>query len=340
MHTAEDYQNRNINLHVNTNIVSIDPQKKMIADSERNVFPYDALLIASGAESNIPPLLGTDKKNIFALRTIDDALRLKKAAEKTNHAILIGGGLLGLEAAKGLIELGLRVEVVEFFDRLLPRQMDKDGAKNLQAQLEKQGFIFHLGAKVKEISGGNDADGILLENGEHIPSSLILFSAGIKPNVVLAKSIGLAINKAIVVDEHMRTNFPDIFAAGDAAECNGMPGGIWPTAMSQGKCAGSNMTGSGSMYQSVPPSTKLKVAGINLVSTGNIDADNKLKSAVYKNNENYRKIVLENGVIKGFIFLGNIDGVKQCSAAMNNAKHVDSLYYEMQRKDFDFNKLM
>jgi nitrite reductase (NADH) large subunit len=188
--------------------------------------------------------------------------------------------------------------------------------------------------------GGENAEGIVLESGEQIPGDIILFSAGIKPNLDLAKSIGLAIGKSIIVDENMRTNIPNIFAAGDVAEFNEIPGGIWPTAMQQGKCAGINMAGGNSVYQSTPPSMKLKVMGTNLVSAGNIDTENKLTSAVYQNDAMYRKIVLENGIIKGFIFLGNIDGVNQCTTAMNNAKPVDAFYEDMQKENFDWNKLL
>lgn len=349
MHNGEYYQNRNIDLRLNTKIDVIDPQKKTVTDSKGVDYSYDELLIAAGAKSNIPPLPGTDKKNIFTMRTIDDTLRLKEAAEKaknTRNVLLVGGGLLGLEVGKGLIELGLKVEVIEFLERLLPRQMDIDGAAILQAQLEKQGFSFHLGAKVKEVTGKNSAaEGLLLEDGRQLSADLILFSAGIKPNLDLAKSMAqnivLKIQNSIVVDKHMRTSIPHIFAAGDVAEYNGIPCGIWPVAMQQGKCAGINMTGKDYAYQVVLPSTTLKVAGINLVSTGNIDAENKLKAAVCKNGENYRKIVFgDNGTIQGFIFMGNTDGVKQCTVAMNNSKQVDTLYEEMQKEDFNFNRLM
>lgn len=340
MHHAEYYWQQNINLHLNTKIVSIHSIGMSILDSSGKSYTYDELLIASGAESNIPSLPGIDKKNIFVLRTVDDASRLKKAAENAKKAILVGGGLLGLEAGRGLIDLGLKVEVIEFFDRLLPRQMDTEGARILQKQLEQQGFSFHLGAKAKEIAGGANAEGIILESGEKISADIILFSAGIKPNLDLAKNIGLAINKSIIVDENMRTNIPSIFAAGDAAEFKGAPGGLWTTAMKQGSCAGINMAGGNSIYQPTAPSTKLKVVGINLVSAGNIDAENKLKSAVYEGGGNYRKIVLENGIIKGFIFLGNIDGAAGCVSAMNSKKQTDAFYEEMRKADFNFNKLV
>ncbi|MDR2900616.1 MAG: FAD-dependent oxidoreductase [Treponema sp.] len=340
MPNAVNYQQRNIELHLHTKIVSIHSIGKTIQDAKGNSYPYDELLLSVGAVSNIPSLPGTDKKNVFALRTIDDALRIKEAAKNAKKVVLIGGGLLGLEAGRGMIELGLKVEVVEFFERLLPRQMDVNGAKILKEKLEGQGFSFHLGAKVKEVIGGTNAEGIILESGEKISGDIILFSAGIRPNLDLAKSIGLKTNKSIIVDEYMQTNIPSIFAAGDAAEFNGVPGGVWPTAMQQGTCAGKNMHGENTPYHVIPPSTKLKVVGINLVVSGNIDAENKLTSAIYKNGNNYRKIVLENGVIKGFIFFGNTDGATQCTAAMNSAKPIRASLEELQKEDFNFSTLM
>jgi nitrite reductase (NADH) large subunit len=282
-----------------------------------------------------------NKKGVFSLRRVDDATALRQAAAQTPSAILVGGGLLGLEAGHGLIKLGLKVQVVEFFDRLLPRQMDREGAAMLQSILESMGFEFYLGAKSREISGQEQASGLVLEDGRELQSPLILFSAGVTPDLTLARSLGqdLRVDKAIVVDEYMRASIDGVYAAGDAAEFGGMPGGIWPVALSQGRIAGANMTGAALSYQPQAPSTTLKIAGVSLVSAGNIDADGKLQAVVARQAGYYRKIVLDRGKIAGLIFLGDSAGAKQCQEAMNKGLDVSPHLDALSRRDFDFRLL-
>jgi nitrite reductase (NADH) large subunit len=286
---------------------------------------------------------------VFTLRTLADADAIVAAAKKTGSAALVGGGLLGLEAGHALVKLGLKVEVIELADRLLPRQMDKQGAVILQETLTGMGFSFRLNAQVKEITGVADGDkaaaagGIVFTDGSVIPCALVLFSAGVRPNLELAAPAGLETGKAIKVDEYMRTNVPGIWAAGDAAEYNGQPCGLWTVAMAQGRAAGASMAGELTAYVPQPPGTSLKVAGISLSSAGNIDAEERLTAKRFvrtgTKNSVYRKIVLEDDVIKGFIFLGSAAGVRECTAAMNQGRHIGKLTEELDREDFDFSRL-
>lgn len=343
MRSLNDYRDWGVDIHFNTSVESVDPDKKIVTDSKGTRFAYDALLLAMGATANTPPLKGSDKKGVFTLRTVEDALALRETASACQAAILIGGGLLGLEAGYGLIKLGLNVQVVEFFDHLMPRQMDKRGAAILQGMLEKMGFSFYLGARAQEILGDGRAEGLKLADGTIIPGGMVLCSAGISPNLELARQLaeisGLRIDKAIVVDDYMQTGAPDIWAAGDVAEYHGLPGGIWPSAMAQGRIAGINMAGGKEAYQAKAPSTSLKVAGIKLTSAGDIDPDNKLEAAIVSGQGHYRKIVLKNNVIKGIIFLGDVDGVRQCTDAMNTGKDLGPLAKELNNPDFDFDRL-
>jgi nitrite reductase (NADH) large subunit len=341
MHTREQYKQWQVDFRAETEVTAIDLKARAARASDGQKISYDALLLACGAQANIPPLPGADKKGVFSLRRVDDATLLRQAAGQSSSAILVGGGLLGLEAGYGLSKLGLKVQVVEFFERLLPRQMDRDGAAMLQAMLEAMGFEFYLGAKSREVSGREQAGGLVLEDGRELKSSLILFSAGITPDLSLARTLekDLRIDKAIVVDEHMRTSIADIYAAGDAAEFGGAPGGIWPVALNQGRVAGANMTGAALTYQPQAPSATLKVAGISLVSVGNVDADGRLPAAVARQDGYYRKIVLDQGKIAGLIFLGDTAGVRQCQEAMNKGLDVSRHLAALSRRDFDFNLL-
>jgi nitrite reductase (NADH) large subunit len=339
MHSLAKYEQWGIETRLNDNIIAIDPKAKTVHSAQSGPLAYDALLLACGASSNIPPLPGADKAGVLALRTLKDADAIKEAARQSKQAVLVGGGLMGLEAGHGLIKLGLKVQVVEFFDRLLPRQMDNAGGKILQAMLENLGFTFYLNARAQEITGAGRADGLLLQDGNKLSGSLVLFSAGIRPNLELAQAIGLKIDKAVQVDKNMRTSQPGIWAAGDMAEYQGQPGGIWPTALAQGKAAGADMAGQPVAYEAKAPSTALKVAGINLTSAGNIDPDDQLTIKRLQKGNIYRKIVLQDEVIKGFIFLGTTDGIRQCTEAMNQGKKLGSLAQELGDENFDFKRL-
>ena len=339
MHSFSKYKEWNVDLRLGENVIAIDPAKKEVNGEKTGKVPYDELLLAVGSNSFLPPVPGNGKAGVFTLRTLDDADALIDASKKNKTAVLVGGGLLGLEAGRALIKLGLKVEVVEFMDRLLPRQLDHESAKTLQGQLEEMGFSFHLSAKAQEINGGSEAVGLVLADGTCIESGLVLFSAGVRPNLELARLAGLAVDKAIKVDQYMKTSVPGIWAAGDAAEFNGQPCGIWPIAMAQGNAAGASMSGDPAAYVPQVPSTSLKVVGIDLVSAGNIDAENTGESKRYISGKIYRKIVLEGDVIKGIIFLGSTGGAYECIAAMNGGRHLGSLVEDLDRKDFDFSRL-
>ncbi|MDR0761407.1 MAG: FAD-dependent oxidoreductase [Treponema sp.] len=345
MHPLSKYEQWNVDLRLGETVTAIDAAKREVSGEKSGVAPYDELLLATGSSCFVPPVTGSGKPGVFTLRILDDADAIAAAAKKAKTAILVGGGLLGLETGRALIKLGLSVEVVEFADRLLPRQIDSRGAALLQKMLAGMGFSFHLDARTKEITGEPAVDGLELADGNRIDGELLVFSAGVRPNLELARAAGLAINKAIKVDEYMRTYdlqtaVPGIWAAGDAAEFAGQPCGIWPIAMAQGKAAGASMAGELSAYVPQAPSTSLKVAGISLTSVGNIDAENKLRAKCFVSDTVYRKIVLEEDIIKGIIFLGSEKGIKECTAAMNRNRHLGALAEQLDREDFDFSRLL
>ena len=186
IHHQSWYDQHRIDLHLNTRVTQIDAGQKFVETDQGQRFPFDQLLLATGGNSFVPPIKGADSPGVFTLRTLADADRIKQAAAGAKTAVLIGGGLLGLEAGNGLRKLGLKVIVVEFFPRLLPRQMDAAGAAILARQLEEMGFTFHLGAKTQEIVAAPDGMQVNLESGEQIKGDLVLISAGVRPDLSLA----------------------------------------------------------------------------------------------------------------------------------------------------------
>jgi len=319
------YSDHDIDLRLGTRIVGTEPGERVVVTEDARRISYDSLLIATGSHSFIPPIKGSEMKGVFALRSIQDARYIADYSKDIEEVVLIGGGLLGLEAGNALRKLGKRVMVVEFFPRLLPRQLDVDGAKRLQGIMEQMGFSFRLGAKTQEISGDDQVRTVLLEGGESLPAEMVIISAGVRPNLELAEPLGLDHDKGIRVDEHLRTNQPHIYAAGDVAEFKGMPYGIWPAAMDQGKIAGANMAGEEMVYKGTTMANTLKVVGVDLASAGNIDAENQFESRLFTDEEVYKKIVLENDQLIGCIMLGDTKGFNKITRVMSEKKDVSEI---------------
>jgi nitrite reductase (NADH) large subunit len=319
------YKETGIELMLKTRITTGDPLKKIVIAEDNKKIPYDKLLIATGSRSFIPPIKGSEKRGVLALRHIKDARDIINHTTDTEKVVIIGGGLLGLEAGNALRRLGKEVTVVEFFPRLLPRQLDVEGAQRLQAIMEGMGFTFRLGAKTQEIAGTDMVNGIHLEGGEILPARMVLISAGVRPNMDLAGPLGLDTDKGIKVDERLRTNQADIYAAGDVAEFRGMPYGIWPAAMEQGKIAGNDMGGGDMVYAGTTMANTLKVVGIDLASAGDIDAENKRESRIVSDRETYKKIVLDNNRIIGCIMLGDTKGFNRITKVMSEKRDVSAV---------------
>ena len=319
------YEDQNISLKLKTRIADVKLQEKTAVTEDNQKFAFDCLLIATGSHSFIPPIKGSEKEGVFTLRDIQDARNISAYAKNVENIILIGGGLLGLETGHALRKLGKRIMVGEFFPRLLPRQLDVDGARRLQEIMEEMGFSFRLGVKTQEITGDGQVSGILLEGGESLSGGMVIISAGVRPNMSLAEGLGLSVDKGIVVDEHLQTSQPGIYAAGDVAEFKGIPYGIWPAAMEQGKIAGINMGGGDMSYSGTIMANTLKVAGVDLASAGDIDAENEFEARVKTEGGIYRKIVIKDNHIVGCIMLGDTKGFNQITRMMTEKTDVSQI---------------
>jgi nitrite reductase (NADH) large subunit len=338
IHNSQWYEKNKIELHLKTTVTNIDPQKKIIKTDQNQTFKYDKLLLATGGYSFVPPIPGADSQSVFTLRTVADADRIIIRAKTSKEAVLIGGGLLGLEAGNGLRKMGLKVKVVEFFPRLLPRQMDTEGAAVLQKMLEDMGFKFHLGAVTKQITEARSRLSVHLDKGNKLSADMVLISAGVRPELTLAKSLGLEIDKGVQVDGHMQTGIKDIYAAGDLIEHQKHFYGIWPASMEQGRIAGANMAGKQEIYQGTVPVNSLKVTGIDLTSAGDIDPENRSESIVFQDQKNYiyRKFVIKNNNILGTILFGDTRGSQKILEAIKNKKDISAWKDKLGRPDFDF----
>lgn len=299
------YQEQRIALLTGVRVVAADPGQQTVTLHDGRTLPYDRLLLAAGSKPFLPPIKGVEKEGVFTLTTMADAQRIREAAAGIESALVVGGGLLGLEAGNGLRQLGKKVTIIEFFPRLLPRQLDPAAAALLQEMLQSMGFAFRLAASVNEILGDGQVTGLRLADGQELAGGLVLISAGVRPNLDLAALLGLTANRGVLVDEFLATNQASIYAAGDVVEFNATCYGSWTAAMQQGKVAGLNMAGQPTAYRGTVIANMLKVVGIDLASAGNFDPEGKLSAKTLITERSYTKIVLDEGVVVGGILLGN-----------------------------------
>lgn len=337
-------ERQRIALRLGEKVVRIRPAERQIETASGDTRGYDALLLATGARAAVPPVPGIDRKGVFVLRTLDDASALAGRLASSRRVAVLGGGLLGLEIARAIRgrEAPGEVTVVEFFDRLLPRQLDPAAAAILKAQFERAGIAVRLGAVATEILGGDEARGIQFRSGEVLGADTVVVAAGIKPETGVAAAAGLQVGRGIVVDDRLRTSAPGVFAVGDAAEHKGRIYGIIPAAFEQARAAAYNILGRDKDYGGTMPANTLKVAGLSLTSVGEIDAagpgyESRVRSAPEAGL--YRKIVLQEGRLADAIWMGTKKGAAEISRLVALQSDVGSLKDALLADDFDFVEL-
>ena len=338
IYNTDWYKEKRIELYSGTKIKKIEPDKKSIVTERDEKVSYDKLLLATGSTNFIPPIKGREKNGFFTLRTIGDVLSIKEYSLNNKKAVLIGGGLLGLEAARGLRVRGLDVTVVEFFPRLLPRQLDEKGAKVLQRLIEKMGINIVLNAQSDEVLGEDKVAGLKLKDGRNVDCNLIIISAGITPRIEIAKEAGISVNKGIIVNERFETNVKGIYAAGDCAEFQGRIYGLWTASTEQGTIAGNNIAGVDTIYSGTTPSTTLKIVGIDLTSIGVVNPEGEgFKELIREDgsNEVYKKLVIKDGKIVGAILLGDTKEVRTVAKLIKNSTDVSKFEDKLVDSKFD-----
>lgn len=303
------YNDQKITTWLNTKVASIDPQARQVVLGTGESLPYDRLIFTTGSQSFVPPIEGYGMRGTFVLREAEDAMEIRAFVQDNlcRQGVVAGGGLLGLEAAYALHKLGMQVAVLERSDTLLRRQLDARGAEFLRHYLEGLGMDIVMEAETASVQGSHRVQQVTLKDGRTLPCDLFLVCAGIKSNTDLAQSIGLETKRGILVNEHMRTSLPDIYAAGDAAEYGGQVYGLWPVAVSQAETAAVNAVGGDQTYSEVAPVTMLKVAGIDLTSIGRIRPEGAHEEEIALEDiqeQRYRKLLIASGKVVGAILIG------------------------------------
>lgn len=309
------YEEHGIRLHLGKKVVEVDRRRRIVRAADGTEEEYDRLLIATGSNPFILPVPGKELDGVIAYRDIADTNTMIEAAAKYKHAVVIGGGLLGLEAANGLMLRGMQVTVVHIMPWLMERQLDDVAGKLLQKSLEDRGLKFLIGAQTQALVGGKDGRvmAVQFKDGSEIPADLVVMAAGIRPNTELAEKIGLHCNRGIVVSDTMQTvTDPRIYAVGECAAHRGIAYGLVAPLFEQGKVCATHLAEFGiGRYTGSQTSTKLKVTGIDLFSAGDFMGGKDCEEIVMSDPYGgvYKKLVIKDDKLVGACLYGDtVDG--------------------------------
>jgi nitrite reductase (NADH) large subunit len=296
-----------LSLHTGQRVTRIRPEDKFVQTADGQHWPYDKLIIATGSRAFIPGIPGRELPGVFTFRSAEDAAALLARSISARHVVIIGGGLLGLEAARGMQRHKAQVTVVEHEGRVMPRQLDDAAGALLGEKIRELGVSLRTGVAVKEIAGTDRVEAIHLATGEILPCDTVIVCTGVRANVDLAQEAQLAFNRAIRVDDTLRTTDPDIYAVGECAEHNEVVHGLVGPGFEQAEVAVKHILGEKAAYEGSRPATKLKVIGAEVFSVGPVEqyeVSVDIDSHVWQAEGQYRRIFLRRGRLVGAIAVG------------------------------------
>jgi nitrite reductase (NADH) large subunit len=337
------YREKNLELRKGEHLAEVSLEDRMVRGSLGSRLLFDRLLLAVGAESSRPAPVNYALPGVFTVRNLNDAMALHYETKRCRTAVLMGAGLLALEIAAALAAAGLKVHVLERAERILPRQTTPASSARLNELLTAQGLTFRLNASLAAATGVERLQRVELSDGSVIEAQLLVVAAGVTPNLNLAKALGLKIDRAIVVDQFLETSVPNVYAAGDCAQTPDGLGGLWTVARQQGLIAGRNLAVAPQdrrPYAPQPPSSTLKVAGVDLVAAGDLDPGDRLRSATAQSSAIYRKVVVDSdGLVIGYTNLGTVKGNRELAGALKRKRLPEAWLAELADPEFDFGKI-
>ena len=283
--------------------VDFDAMTVTLADGEK--IQGEKILLANGSHSSVPPFKNNELKGIFTLRNWDDLMTIQsyiKGFEDTKHIAVIGGGLLGLEAANSLKKSGHVVAIINRSEYLLSKQLDRELGMMLNEEMKDLGFMVFTEKSTKAFIGEDEVRGIEFDDGTAADFDMVLISAGVRPNTELFKDTGLEVNKGVIVDSHLMTNKANVWAAGDVAEVEGRVMGIWPASRAMGKVAGANMAGGDGTYENPKAHTKLDLDTIQIFSAGKIGEGDVY---FYDDGDIHHRLYATDGRVTGAVLYGD-----------------------------------
>ena len=322
------YKDNNIELFTGEEIIKIDTEKKRVLSDNGRVTDYDECIVATGSRSFIIPFKGHDKEGVTGFRNIEDCEYMIESSKDYKKAVVIGGGLLGLEAARGLLNLGMEVKVVHLTPYLMEKQLDPVGSKMLQQELEAQGMEFLMEKDTEEILGDDHVTGIRFKDGTEVETDLVVMAVGIRANIDVAKDSGIEVNRAIVVNDFLETSVPNIYAVGECAEHRGNVYGLVAPLYEQGKVLAEFLAGKMPQpYEGSIVGTGLKVSGVDLYSAGTIMDDPSMKAIKVHNEFDgvYKKVLIRDNKVAGVVLFGDTSDSTRLFGMMRKNEDVSGM---------------
>lgn len=316
--TGAWYAEKGIDFHCGMRVCRLDTAARAVHTAGGKAFPFDVAVFATGSRAVVPPienLAGPDggpKPGAFLYRTVADCERIRAEARPASSAVVLGGGLLGLEAAKGLCDLGLHVTVVQRSDTLMNLQVDRTGGQFLRAAVEQAGVFVRTGVETAAVRGGDRVTGVVLKTGEVLPADILVLACGVRPRVEAAEASNVPVKTGVVVNDLLATAVPGVFAVGECAEHAGKVYGVVPPIWEQCEVLADILTGANPMarYRGSKVYTRLKVAGVEVASMGSVepatDADEVIQ-VIEDRRGVYRKLVIRDGKLAGAVVVGEAD---------------------------------
>src|SRR3989338_1012628 len=339
------YLDNNIELLLNKNVLRVELKKNQAVLEDKSRIDYDALCLASGARPKFPEIKGIQKEGVFGFRTVSDAKKMLDLVPLTHTVCVLGGGLIGLKAAYALKKRGLDVKVVVKSGQVLSQVLDAQSAAMFNRLLSEKGVDIITGSDVQEIIGNGDCKAIKLDKGKVIATSLVVVGKGVQPNIKIIQDSGIKFEEGILVDEHMKTNIPTIYAAGDIAQAydaileKASVNALWPNAVEQGMIAARNIMGENKKYAGSPGMNSVEFFGLPVISFGMTrPPQDGYEEIVARDERNtiYKKIILKNNVIKGAIFVNKIENIGILLKLAKLKVDVSTIKDTLLRSDFNF----
>ncbi|MES1257199.1 MAG: nitrite reductase large subunit NirB, partial [Acidobacteriota bacterium] len=311
LNDIEWYRSNHIDARLGVKIADIDRHARTVVDEEGGVTRYDRLILATGSSAFIPPIPGVDKENVHVFRTLDDTRALLSKARKGLKTVVVGGGLLGLEAARGLQVRGCDVTVIHLGNSLMERQLDATGGEYLKRRIESLGIRVMLPRKTSALFGNGHVDGLRFACGEELKAELVVIAAGIRPNAELGRKAGIEVNRGIVVNDFMETSDPHIYAVGECTEHRGRTFGLVAPLYDQARVLAATLTEDrGTAFAAPAPAAKLKIMGVDIFSAGSIDdKEPGVETVRYEDPAlgAYKRLFIKNNRLHGMILVGDVE---------------------------------
>ena len=325
------YEENKVHLLLDKEVTAVNTAEKEVELSDGTKLKYTKLIYALGSECFVPPIPGTDKPEVIAIRRMSDIEKLESMMDRVNNVVVIGGGVLGLEAAWELKKARKQVVVLEAAPQIMGRQLDASASEMLTAISEGCGIAIHAGVQIASIEGETSVSSVRLSDGREFPAELVIVSAGVRANTAVAQNAGLEINRGVLVNEEMATSSSDIYACGDCAEYDGINYAIWPQALEQGKVAGANAAGDHLTYTTVSAGLSFHGMNTGLYAIGD---NGKNPNLIYRTVEfkdmgrkQYEKYYFLNNRLCGVILIGDTSKMAAVTEAVEKKKTFNELFH-------------